>query len=491
MQKSKFFIETLILSLVIFLIKTIDFLFRSYISKKLGSEGMGFYQIILTFYSILLVMTNMGISSTLTKIISEKTALNKHGEAKNISEIALKILSFSSIFILILVNLNLNFITLKIFKDERIFNGIKFLSPCIVFVTISSCIKGYFYAIEKIVNPAISEFLEQFVKIVSISYLIKLNINRDLSKLCGSVFFGYAIGEFFAFIYLIIFYFLQNSKTMASKQDNKLETIKLLKSSFPLGISSFFSSILHMQEDIMIVSCLKKYGMSNSEAMSQFGIIDGMITPLLSFSLTIFSPLVMTLTPEISKLSAIKNHKRTNDIITKVYTITLILSIGISGMFFSFSDELTKIIFGKDNIGYLLKILSLICPIMCLNLISSAILNALEQQLNLLKYNILESTLRILIIFYLIPIYGIKGFILMVIISEFFMCTLTINKISKYKSFSFKIKSLTKPFAFCVASTLIVYIYKFFFAPKLALVLETVIGIMVMFSFYFTQFFTA
>jgi len=59
----------------------------------------------------------------------------------------------------------------------------------------------------------------------------------------------------------------------------------------------------------------------------------------------------------------------------------------------------------------MLKIISFVCPFMYLNMVISAMLNALGEQMSSFKVNIVESILKISIIYFFVPIYGFNAYL--------------------------------------------------------------------------------
>ena len=83
----------------------------------------------------------------------------------------------------------------------------------------------------------------------------------------------------------------------------------------------------------------------------------------------------------------------------------------------TYSSELGQILYKNDEVGIMLKILAPLIPFMYLDRIVDGSLNALDQQVYTLRYNLIDMTVRIIIINLLIPIFGIEGFIMVLFIS--------------------------------------------------------------------------
>ena len=184
-------------------------------------------------------------------------------------------------------------------------------------------------------------------------------------------------------------------------------------------------------EDILIPKSLRLYGSSDSMSLSIFGMVKGMVMPLLVFPSIFLASFSTLIIPEIAEANALNKKNTVNYIISKVIKFTLLIAIFSTGIFIVFSQELAVGLYKSEDVGYLLRILAPLIPFMYLDKIVDGSLNALDLQITTLKYNIIDMFVRITSITLLIPRYGIKGFVLVLFISTTFNTSLGVIKILK------------------------------------------------------------
>jgi len=416
--------NTLMLTASGIIAKSIDFFFRTFQSKRLGSEGTGLLSLVFTAHSIMLTLASAGISVAVAKTISSCISQRDMSAAKKTMRAALMFTFFSSVLVITAVFFRADYISLNILKDSRTKIPLLYLTPSILFMGLSYSFKGYFYSVRKILIPATSEFVEQFVKITVITALLDLWLPKGIEYGCRAVFLGLTIGEASSFTYLAIFYYKESQKFKDSgilhKSRKPSAYISLLKIALPAMICSLSGSYLHMQEELLIVSGLKKYGLSPSAALSAYGTISGMIIPLTVFPLSLLSSFLTLLVPEISRASARTNKIRLMDLSAKVYKFASIGSFLITTVFFSLPSEIIKAVYNLEDVENTLIVFATLLPVILIDSVSHGILNGLGKQMVLLFITVSECLIRIFICLFAVPKIGASAIILTVYTGSIF-----------------------------------------------------------------------
>ena len=202
-----------------------------------------------------------------------------------------------------------------------------------------------------------------------------------------------------------------------------------------MHVQTFLRSI----EDILIPKALKSYGSSTATSLSIFGVIKGMALPLLNFPSIFLASFSTLIIPEIAQYNVLNRQKSVNFVISKVIKFTLIIALFSTGFFMVYSNELGQSLYHNSEVCLMLKILAPLIPFMYLDRIVDGSLNALDQQVYTLRYNLIDMTVRILIINLLIPMFGIEGFIMVLFISTTLNFSLSANRLLKVTKLDFSI----------------------------------------------------
>ena len=440
MKRKNLLINVILLTSSTMTLGFISMSFRVYLSNKIGAEGMGLFQLIMSINVVCQTLAISGIRVTITRLVAEELGKGNNNLVKNIIIKGLfYTLSFSIITGILLFNLS-EFISITLIQDERAIIPLKILSCSLPFVGISSCLNGYFYGCRKVVKCISSDIIETLVMISIVSLCIASFSTDRLDYTCALICVGNSIGNICSAFYSYILYLFEKKNiTLCKNTVNKYPFVKIFRVAIPLAFSAYIQTSLKTVEDILIPKSLRLYGSSGSMSLSIFGMVKGMVMPLLVFPSIFLASFSTLIIPEIAEANALNKKNTVNYIISRVIKFTMLIAIFATGIFIIFSNELGNELFKSEYVGYLLKILAPLIPFMYIDKIVDGSLNALDLQVTTLKYNIIDMFVRISAIAFLIPRYGIKGFVLVLFISTTFNTSLGVIKILKVTKLKFDI----------------------------------------------------
>lgn len=428
MSRSTIIKGTLILTFTGFITRIIGFFYKIFLSNLIGAKNLGIYQLIFPVYGICFTLYASGIQTALSKLIAEENGKNKSGNIKRILAVGI-ILSVSIASILsVLLYYFSDFIAVRLLLEAECASSLRILSFVFPFCGITSCINGYYYGLKKAAIPATSQLLEQIVRVVAVMVLINILPTKNAKATCELAVFGIVAGEIASQLYNIISLFFNKIKAenYQSNSSIKLKNYsipmkKLLATSTPLTINRLLISILHSFEAVLIPGMLRRYGLSSFEALSIYGILNGMAIPFILFPSTITNSMSVLLLPAISEAKAANNQSAISSSAAISIKYSLILGIFSSGFFLTFGNELGTLVYNEPLSGTYLTILAWICPFLYITTTLNSIINGLG------KINLAFITsavflgLRIILICILVPIYGIKGYFISLLISQLLM----------------------------------------------------------------------
>ena len=314
------------------------------------------------------------------------------------------IISFIAIFIFYFSAENISTLWLK---DERCILSIKILVLALPFISISSCIKGYFIAKRRVKVNSFSQLFEQFIRIAFIFLFLELFNNKDIEKVCMYVILSDIISEILACVYLFFKYKKENIKVSTNGYDGfKLK--EFFQISLPITINKNLTSILRTIENILIPNKLALYTLSREVALSEFGYLKGMALPLTFFPASFLSAFSTLLVPETSEAKALDNENKISKMVSKTFSFTLTSAILIGIVFFTYANEIGNIFYSNNEVGIYIKYLAPLIPFMYLESAIVGIMQGLNEQKKALKYSMIDSLLRIILICLILPKYRNK-----------------------------------------------------------------------------------
>lgn len=438
MRKAKIFIVNgIILTSSSLLIRGAGLIFNIYVANKVGQEAIGIFSLVMSVYTFAITFATSGISLACTCIVSEEFAKNNFEKGLKAVKTCIFFALILGITASILLFLFAHIISGNWLKGNVSNLPIYSISLGLPLISISAVIGGYLTSIGKSYKSAFAQCVELTVKIIATYFLLSFSINKGIDAICTSLIIGDVISEFFSFLLNLIFYFLEKRKFKPSRGYHKDLNIKIFKIAFPVAITSYIRSGLSSLKHFLIPIRLQASGLNYSLAISKYGLINGMVMPVLmfaSFFVTSFSGLLV---PEYARLLAGKNFNRMKTVCSKIFTITFSFSFLIAGIFLFFSNELSLLIYKNLEIAIYLKIFSLLIIFMYIDNVIDGILKGVGSQFGVMVINICDLLITIFIIYFVVPFLGTNGYIFSIFVSEIFNFTASFILLKNKINFSF------------------------------------------------------
>lgn len=438
MRKAKIFIVNgIILTSSSLLIRGAGLIFNIYVANKVGQEAIGIFSLVMSVYTFAITFATSGISLACTCIVSEEFAKNNFEKGLKAVKTCIFFALILGITASILLFLFAHIISGNWLKGNVSNLPIYSISLGLPLISISAVIGGYLTSIGKSYKSAFAQCVELTVKIIATYFLLSFSINKGIDAICTSLIIGDVISEFFSFLLNLIFYFVEKRKFKPSREYHKDLNIKIFKIAFPVAITSYIRSGLSSLKHFLIPIRLQASGLNYTLAISKYGLINGMVMPVLmfaSFFVTSFSGLLV---PEYARLLAGKNFNRMKTVCSKIFTITFSFSFLIAGIFLFFSNELSLLIYKNLEIAIYLKIFSLLIIFMYIDNVIDGILKGVGSQFGVMVINICDLLITICIIYFVVPFLGTNGYIFSIFVSEIFNFTASFILLKNKINFSF------------------------------------------------------
>ncbi len=484
MLKKTFITGAIILMIAGFISRVIGFVYRIYLSNIIGAEGMGLYQLIVPIYTLIILTLTSGVSIAVSKKIAEEMAKGHQINIKRISRVGLIFVLMASTFISVFLYINIDFVVNELLKDSRTYFSVIIMIPCIPLIAAASAFKGYFYGIQDVSPTAISQIVEQLIKILIVMAVASQFLKAGLEYACALATLAMAVGEVSNLLVLAVCYKYKKYSFLDKKSEKgKIRKRKLFTSIFscaaPISVNRFIISIMAAVEVILIPRRLLAGGLDYIQCMEQYGKLMGMAMPLVLFPELVTTSLATTLVPAISESISLKNFNRVNYRISKSIQITMVLGFIFMALFACYPDKIADMIYPGQNVGSTLFLLSFTCIFLYLQQILMGIMNGLGKQGLLLLNSVVGSVIRISFVYFLIPKYGLSVYIIGIIISSFIVCILNFSTIVKNTGMVLDLRHWV---LFPLAVTVVLfffskYIYNFFNFMNLYTPIQTLFAI--------------
>lgn len=416
-KKHSFITGTLLLTSAGVLTRVIGFFYRIFLSRIFGAEGLGIYQLLTPVMALGFAITSAGIQTAVSKYVATEIGKKNPYGAKLYLFIGLGISLILSAFFSLIIWKWADFIAADWLGDSRCAPLLTVLSFSFVPACIHSCINGYYYGLKKAGVPSATQLFEQIARVgtVYLLYQICLHENRPLSP--SIMIWGSVAGEIASTLFSISTLKLSSKGRFSLPQVSDY-TKKLIQMAVPLTANRVILNFFTSFENIMIPNRLKLFGYTNSEALSVYGILTGMSMAVIMFPSVLINSVSVLLLPTISEAQATGNIRMIKNTVQKTIGICLLFGFFCTSGFLAAGKFVGNFLFGNSLAGTFIVTLGWICPFLYLTATLNSILHGLGYPGITFVLNLIACGIRILFVMLAVPIYGIKSYLIGILISQ-------------------------------------------------------------------------
>lgn len=398
----KFFKAVAFVTIFSVLTRAIGFFLRIYLSRVMGAEVLGAYQVSMSIFGVLMTLVTSGLPLVVSRNVAYYEAEgNKKAEHKNITA-GLIISIVLSTFVCVILYAFPNILRLFI-KSEQSVQIILILLPALVASAVYGVLRGGLWGKKCFFTISFTEFFEQVVRIILC--VILFNLPLAFSAGAKSA-LSLTLSCIMSAVLVAVLYFVFGGRFANPKDNFK----SVLKTSTPITLVRTVSSIVGSIIAIIIPLRLTKFGYSSSEALAQFGIFMGMTMPLIMVPNTFTSSIAVALVPEISGYTNnidsgnVKNLDALSRQVNMAIKTTIVISFLLLPVFISLGRPTAEILFANKDAGKYLSACAILMVPMGLNQICGSMLNAMGLELKeLLNYAI--GAVSLMLSIYFLPKY--------------------------------------------------------------------------------------
>lgn len=380
--------------------KFLGFLYRIFLSRSIGTEGIGIYQVALSVFALLLTVCCSGTPITVSRLMMKYKAENKPDRVKKVITAGLAITLVTAIPLCLAGFLLKGYLGV-FFADERCINVFLIILPGLIFTSIYSVLRGVFWGNKDFLPYSIIELLEEACMIlVGIALVVNVTNVYDGAYRAG---IAVLVSYIFSFTLATIVFFIRKNKLK-----NPISELKpLIASSAPITAMRTANSLVVSLISIILPMRLIVAGLTEAEAMSAFGAAVGQAIPLLFIPTTLIGSFTLVLVPEISENFYKKKHFFLKRDIEKSLKFAVFVTCLFIPVFTVLGEEIGIIIFDSYECGKYLSASAYLMYFMSVSTITTSMLNSMGLENKTLIYFIISAVFMLLCIWFLPSVIGI------------------------------------------------------------------------------------
>lgn len=448
--KKTFVANMFLMSGAMLIIRIISMGFNIYFTSVIGASSSGIFHLIFSVYGFAVTFSVSGTGLAVTRLVSEC----RDRQAQNtIVKKSLIVCLSTSCTAAVLLSTFSSSLSRAILGEGYASGAFSLLAASLPAVSVSAILRGYFIASKKIIAVTFSQLTEEILTvIITIMILQKLKDTPDayMAMLCGITFSALICALCDIVIYRII-----NSRRKYKSSSLAPGYKDILYISVPVALGSYLRSALIAVENALIPGRLAVSGCKNP--LSEYGIIKGMSLPLMMFPSVFISAFSSMLVPEMANRRASNRPNGIRYITGKAIKTTLWFSCTAAGVFLICHSFFGEKFYSNTKAGIYLGMLAFLVIPMYTDTVVDSMLKGLNQQVSSLRYNIIDSILRVLFIWFALPLKGIFAYIFMLYASELFNLFLSLRRLIKVTGATLGAKSVLSPFLVSAGTLLSVF----------------------------------
>lgn len=370
MKKSKFVKSTLILIIGGFITKILGMIIKIVMTRLVGTEGIGLYMMISPTFMLLITLAQLGFPIAISKLVAED-----RGNNKNIVFSIIPISIIINIIIIIFLLFFSSFLATNLLKDPNLKIPLLCAGLVLPFISISSILRSYFFGKQKMIPHVVSNVTEDIIRLITLIIGIPIFLTKGIYSAISFIVLSNIFSEITSII--VLFIFLPKNFNLTKKDITP--NAKNIKDIFNIGLPSTGSRILgniaYFFEPIIITNTLLHIGYTNNFIVTEYGILNGYVMPLLTLPSFFTAAISQALLPVVSNAYSRNDVKYAKQKIRQAIFFSLLIGIPATIIFLFFPNILLKIIYNtNEGINYI-KVLA---PLFILHYIQSPLTSSLQ-----------------------------------------------------------------------------------------------------------------
>ena len=409
MNRKSFIKSTIILMIGGLLTKILGILIRIIMTRNSSIEVVSLYMLVMPTFSLMMAISQLGFSTGISKVIAE----NKDSSKKILFSI-LPISIFINICLTIFLILTSHFIAFNLLKNENAYLPILAISLVLPFDSLSSILRGFFFGKEQMVPHVVSNLAEQIVRLLFMLLILPNILKQGLIFTTTSLILINVISELISSIVLIFFL----PKTFKLERKDLIPSFKssknVLETSLPTTATRIIGTISYFFEPIILTYVLTRNGYSTNFIVTEYGIINGFVMPILLLPGFFTGAISSALLPVVSREYSKGNIKYIKRKLKQALFFSIIIGLIFTIILFLFPKLFLNFLYKTSTGSNYIKNISFIFLLYYIESPLSAFLQAINKSNLMMQDNFIGIIFKTIFLFILSFIPGIGLYSLLI-----------------------------------------------------------------------------
>ena len=425
--------NTALLTAASLVMRFVGMLWQLWLAARIGEAGIGLFQLVLSVSGLAATFAVSGIRFTITRLAAEELGVGNRGGVWLAMRSCFAYAGFfgaATALILCLVAEPLGFLWLL---DARTVVPLRLLALGLPFMALSTVIYGYFTATGRVWKGVCVQVGRELMTILATLLLLSDYRRGDLEQACRCITAGSTVADIAGFVILLLV-FLLDMKAHGIRPPKAKDTAiggRMLSIALPLAITSYARSGLSTLQHLLVPKGLRSSGLSAMDALAGYGVIQGMALPVVLFPSCLMVALAELIVPKLTEAQVGGKEKEIRRVTGDLLHKSLIFSMGTAFLLAALGDSLGLALYDSGRAGTYIQLFALIIPVMYMDMITDGCLKGLGEMMFCMVVNIADAGLSALLVWLLLPRWGLPAYIFVICFTELFNFVLSLFRLHK------------------------------------------------------------
>ena len=401
--------NTLLLTAAALLLRLLSMLFQAYLAGRIGAEGLGGVQLVLSVSAFAATLGLAGARVAASCLCAEAYGRRDSAGLQGAAAHCLGYVLLTSMLAAAGLFFAAPWIARYALRLPEAEGSLRLLAGLVPVGCVNLVLGGYLTAAGQVLRLTAVDACER-VCCLGLSLLLLRSAPEGLGGACFALLGGDLLASCGAAAVLYGFY-RQGWRGVSPSEAPPGLGRRVRKLAAPLALSDYLRAALRTLEQLLIPWGLAQAGASQQRAMAAYGTVTGMVFPVLMLPAAFLYALIDLLIPELAACRAQRRAARLQSVTRQCLRAGLLFGSFTAGLLFVLAGPLAQLLYRSAEAGRLLRLFAPVALVLYLDALVDGMLKGLSEQVANVRYNTITSALDVALLFVLLPRYGLGGYV--------------------------------------------------------------------------------
>lgn len=430
-RKLPIFYSAMLLTGVNLLLRLVGTSFQVYLSGRIGAEGIGLLQLVLSVGSMAMVAGMAGIRTATMYLTAEEFGRKQPQRTVWVLSGCTAYSVAASVTVAAMVYFFAPWIADRWIGNVKTVESIRLFAAFLPVNCLCGVMVGYFTGANRIGTLATVEVAEQIISMLCTILLLSFWAGHNAEKSCQAVVMGSGMGACLT-LSCLVFLRLREHQEHSAKIPM---AVRLRQTAVPLALADNLRTGITTIENLMVPKRLALYTGTLSP-LAAFGTVCGMVFPILTFPTVFLFGLTELLIPELARCNAVGSITRIRYLATRSLRVALLYGTLCASILFLIAKPLCLRLYDSVEAGRYLQCFAPLAVMLYCDNVTDAMIKGLGEQKASVRYNICTNIMDVALLYVLLPKYGISGYFISFTVTHAINFFLSLRRLLKITGLS-------------------------------------------------------